>query len=230
MPYCVNCGVELNPGSKSCPLCKTPAWQPEAIDPPYFPTKPAEVALVSKRMLALIVTCMLVSVGASCGLVNLILPTERPWSLYVIGAVVMLWIWLVLPMLLRRMPTFLRLTLDVAAIGIYVYLISLDLNGTHWFRALALPLLGVCCAVVFLLSFLLRGNRRSRLSAISLTIGAAGLMALGTEFFTDRYLHGAWDPGWSLATVVICVALIIPLRIIRHVPSLRNEVRRRFSL
>ncbi|WP_455582531.1 DUF6320 domain-containing protein [Dysosmobacter sp.] len=230
MSYCVNCGVELNPGAQVCPLCHTPAWHPESTAPSYFPTKPPVITPVSKRALALIVSCMLLSVGISCGLVNLILPTERPWSLYVIGAVVMLWIWLVLPMLLRWMPAFLRLTLDVAAIGIYVYLISIDLNGQRWFRGLALPLLGAACAVVFLLSFLLRGNRRSRLSAISLSIGAIGLMALGTEFFTDRYLHGSWQPGWSLATVVICAALIVPLRVIRHVPSLRNEVRRRFSL
>jgi len=44
------------------------------------------------------------------------------------------------------------------------------------------------------------------------------------------YFTGVWVPGWSLITSAISVALIIPLQIIRHVPVLREEIRRRFSL
>jgi hypothetical protein len=60
-------------------------------------------------------------------------------------------------------------------------------------------------------------------------MGAFGLMTVGTEYFADLYLHGIWDPGWSLVTAAVCIALIIPLQIIRHVPALREEVRRRFN-
>ena len=93
---------------------------------------------------------MLASVSLCCGVLNLLLPTERPWSLYVIGAAVMLWIWFVLPMLARRIPIFFRLTADVAAVGVYVFLISIDLSGSAWFRGLALPILGWACVLVFL--------------------------------------------------------------------------------
>ena len=233
MPYCVHCGVKLSDGAKACPLCGTPAWHPApppADASPYFPTKPAEVEPVSKRELVLLLTAMLASAALCSGLLNLLLRTERPWSLYVVGAAVMLWIWFVLPMLARKLPTFLKLTLDVAAIGVYVYLISIDLNGGVWFRSLALPILGEACVVVFLLSFLLRGGRRSMLSTLSLCIGAAGLFAMGVGLSMDLYFLGRWKPGWSLVVLVVCVALVIPLRIIRHVPSLREEVRRRFSM
>ena len=230
MSYCVNCGVELHPGAKVCPLCQTPAWNPDLSAPSYFPTKPPEVLPVSKREAALLLTAMLASVSLCCGLLNWILPTERPWSLYVIGAAVMLWIWLVPPMLARRLPAFFKLTADVAAVGVYIWMISIDLNGGHWFRGLALPILGWICVIVFLLSFLLRDRRRSVLSAISLCIGAVGLLTLGIEFFIDRYLRGVWQPQWSLVVLVICVAVIIPLRIVRHVPSLREEAQRRFNL
>lgn len=230
MSYCVNCGVELAPGAAVCPLCQTPAWSPDLSAPPYFPTKPPEVLPVSKREAAVLLTAILLSVSLCCGLLNWILPTERPWSLYVIGAAVMLWIWLVPPMLVRWMPTFFKLTVDVAAVGVYVWLISIDLGGSRWFRGLALPILGWTCVIVFLLSFLLRGRRRSTLSAISLSMGAAGLLALGVEFCVDRYLRGVWEPGWSLVVVVICVSVIIPLRIVRRVPALREEARRRFNL
>lgn len=232
MPYCVNCGVELDGNAKLCPLCQTPVWHSEysSETAAYFPTKPTVVKPVPKRALVLLLTSMLVSVALCCGFLNLLLPTERPWSLYVIGAVVMLWVWVVLPLLLRKPPAFFKLTLDVAAIGIYAYLISIDLNGDVWFRGLALPILGEACVVVFLLSFLLRDHRRSILSTISLSIGAVGLFVLGVGFSIDHYFLGHWEPGWPLVVLVICVALIIPLQIIRHVPSLREEARRRFNL
>lgn len=134
MSYCVNCGVELDPSAKTCPLCGTPAWHPELDAPPYFPANSAAVQPASRREAAILLTAMLVSVSLCCGLLNLFLPTDRPWSLYVIGAAVMLWVWFTLPMVLRRLPVFFRLTADVAAIGIYVWLISIDLGGSRWFR------------------------------------------------------------------------------------------------
>ena len=118
---------------------------------------------------------------------------------------------LTLPMVLRRLPVFFRLTADVAAIGIYIWLISIDLSGSRWFRGLALPMIGWAGVLVFLLSFLLRGGRRSTLSAIALVIGAAGLLAMGIEFCIDRYFRGVWQPGWSLIVLAVCVGLIIPL-------------------
>lgn len=223
MSYCVNCGVELDPGAARCPLCGTPAWKPDPDAPSYFPTKPAEVPPASRRAAAALLTAMLASVSLCCGVLNLLLPTERPWSLYVIGAAVMLWIWFVLPMLARRIPIFFRLTADVAAVGVYVFLISIDLSGGAWFRGLALPILGWACVLVFLLSFLLRGGRRSRLSAIAMCIGTVGLMALGVEYCMDRFFRAAWQPTWSLVVVVIRIGLIIPLRVVRRVPSLREE-------
>ena len=102
MSYCVNCGVELDPSAKTCPLCGTPAWHPELDAPPYFPANSAAVQPASRREAAILLTAMLVSVSLCCGLLNLFLPTNRPWSLYVIGAAVMLWVWFTLPMVLRR--------------------------------------------------------------------------------------------------------------------------------
>ena len=222
MSYCVKCGVELDEGAERCPLCGTPAWKPDETEPRYFPTKPAEVPRASRRAAAALLTAMLASVSLCCGLLNLILPTEHPWALYVAGAAVMLWIWFALPMLVRGIPIFFRLTADVAAIGIYVWIISVALHGGRWFRGLVLPMLGWACVVVFLLSFLLRDGRRSRLSSIAMCIGAVGLMAMGVEYCLDRYFLEVWQPSWSLVVLVICIGLIIPLRIVRRVPSLRE--------
>lgn len=226
--YCVNCGVELNPGAERCPLCGTPAWKPDPAEPPYFATKPPEVPAVENYGLAILMSSMLLSVALCCGLLNLILLPGRFWSYYVIGAAVMLWVWFVLPMVFRKLPVVIRLTLDVAIVGVYIWLISIDLNGGAWFRGLVVPILIWACVLVFLLCLLSRN--RSILTKISLCVGAVALLVIGIEYAIEYYLFGAAHLTWSLVVATICIALIIPLRVIRHVPALREEVRRRFDL
>ncbi len=226
--YCVNCGVELNPGAERCPLCGTPAWKPDPAEPPYFATKPPEIPAVENYSLAILLSSMLLSVALCCGLLNLILLPGRFWSYYVIGAAVMLWVWFVLPMVFRKLPVVIRLTLDVAIVGVYIWLISIDLNGGAWFRGLVVPILIWACVLVFLLCLLSRN--RSILTKISLCVGAVALLVIGIEYAIEYYLFGAAHLTWSLVVATICIALIIPLRVIRHVPALREEVRRRFDL
>ncbi|MEA4814752.1 MAG: DUF6320 domain-containing protein [Oscillospiraceae bacterium] len=232
MSYCVRCGVKLNSGAKKCPLCGTRVWEPEENpdEPSYFATKSPEVEPESKFAAGLLLTAMFGSAMLCCAVLNLVLWRTHPWALYVIGAGAMLWIILALPMLTQKIPAFLRLLLDVCSAALYIYLISLDIGGARWFFSLALPLLAVICVVVFVLGFLLRGHRRSILTSAALTIGAGGITALGVEFLTDRFLYGAYAPGWSLVVLIVCVGMVIPLIIIRRVPALREEVRRRFSL
>jgi len=139
---------ELDPGAARLPrfAARLPGSRTRRAG--LFSHKPAEVPPASRRAAAALLSAMLASVSLCCGVLNLLLPTERPWSLYVIGAAVMLWAGFMLPMLARRIPIFFRLTADVAAVGVYVFLISIDLSGGAWFRGLALPILGWACVLV----------------------------------------------------------------------------------
>lgn len=234
MSYCVNCGVELDAMARSCPLCATPVQNPRApVDtelPPPFPTRREEVQPVSKKELALLLSVLMASVSLCSGVLNLfLLHAGRPWSLYVIGAAIMLWIWLVPPLLVRGMPLWLRLFFDVCAVGVYVYLISIDLHGHGWFMGLALPIILTGGAIVVALGFVL-SKGRSILSSVTLMIGAVGLFLIGVELFVDRWLFHAYDPGWSIVVATVAAGLIIPLLIVRHRPALRDEVRRRFHM
>ena len=231
MSYCVHCGVELDEQAKRCPRCGTPVVDPSALEPmqeaPFFASRREEVPPVSKTELALLLTGMLASVTICCSVVNLFVGRTVAWSLYVTGAAAMLWFWCVLPLLARHMPVWVRLTLDVGAIGLYVYLISLALQGS-WFMTLALPILILAALLVLVLGLALQGRRRSLLTAASLDILAFGVFMLGVEYFWDRYFRGQWELGWSMVIFLACVALVIPLVIMRLVPSLREEARRRF--
>lgn len=234
MSYCVNCGVELDPTAASCPLCQTPVVYPRRpVDvelPPPFPSRREEVPPVSRRELALLLSAMLTSVAVLCGVLNLFfLRSDRPWSFYVIGAAVMLWIWLVPPLLMRGMYLWLRLGFDACAVGAYVYLISVDLHGADWYFGLALPIILTGGIIVMALGMVL-GRGRSILSRVMLVIGAVGVFLLSVEFFVDSWGGYPWRPGWSMVVATVCVALIIPLLVVRYRPALRDEARRRFHI
>lgn len=105
MSYCVNCGVELGISLKACPLCDTPVVNPhvETIsNDTFFPSKSGEIEPVSKTELAILISSMLLSVSVLFGILNIFFDREKFWSLYVIGAMAMLWVWFVLPLLTRK--------------------------------------------------------------------------------------------------------------------------------
>ena len=233
MSYCVNCGVELDPGARECPLCRTPVVNPACpVDedaPGFFPTRREEVAPVSRREAALLLTSMLVSVAICCALLNLVFYSDFWWSLF-IGAAVMLWIWFVPPLLTRKLPVWAPLTLDVLAVGAYLCLIAAAVDGMDWYVGLALPITAAGVLVIPLLYWIIRTRRCSLLVSAMLVLMAIGLFAVLTEFLCDEYLKGEWVPGWSMVVLASCAGLSIPLIIVRRVPSLREEARRRFHM
>ena len=234
MSYCVQCGVELEQSARRCPLCGTPVNTPNCppapATEPFFPVRNEEVEPVSRRQLGLLLTAMLASVAICCGLLNLVLHRETWWFLFVAGAAVMLWVWFALPLLLPKPAIWLRLILDVAAVGIYVYLIAIALGGMDWYVNLALPILLGAAIVLPLLSWLLWVRHCSILTSVILVLLSVGLLTVVVELFSDLYLHGAWGPGWSLVVMAVCVGLSVPLIVVQRVPALREEVRRRFHM
>ncbi len=234
MSYCVNCGVELDDTARFCPLCHTPVLNPSQpvniSAPPPFPDERGEVPPAVKRDAAILLSSMLVSVAVCCGVLNMFLKPERTWSVYVIGAAVMLWLWLVPPLLDRGMHVLLRLLVDVLAVALYVLFIALNLDGWTWYMGLALPIILWGGALLLLLGLTLWVKRRSLLTTVTVLIGSVGVFLLGVELLIDRFLNQNWEPGWSLVVLTVCAGLVIPLLVVRRVPSLREEARRRFHM
>ncbi len=234
MSYCVNCGVELDGTAAFCPLCQAPVrnpYQPVDRDSPSpFPVEPSEVPLPPQRAAAALVSAMLGSVAVCCGLLNIILLARHIWSLYVIGAAVMLWVFIVPPLLWRKLPLPVMTLLDAAAIGLYILLIAWELDGLDWYVHLALPAVVLLGVILLVQVLLLQKGKRSILTTIALVIASVAVYVAGLELLADLYFHGEWGPSWSLVVLIVAGALEIPLLVVRRVPSLRREVRRRFHM
>lgn len=234
MSYCVNCGVELDDTAEFCPLCQTPVCNPRRpVDrgsPTPFPTERSEVSPASMREVAVLISAMLGSAALCCGLLNLLLLNGQTWSFYVIGAAAMLWVFIVPPLLWRKLPLPVLTLLDGLAIGLYILLVAWEVDGLDWYVQLALPTV-VLLALILLAQVLLFQKRRiSTLSTISVVIASIGLFVAGLELVGDLYFHGEWGPSWSLVVIIVLGTLEIPLIVVRRVPGLREEVRRRFHM
>ena len=232
MSYCVNCGVELGQGTKVCPLCGTPVLNPNAQEgpgtTPYYPTRKEEIPEVSKKSTALIISAMLISVALCCGILNLVLKPDYPWSLYAAGASFMLWIFFVPPLLWRKIPYLLRVFVNMCAMASYVWIIALASGGLNWYIHLALPIIVAGAAIGLCICWVLRNH--SVLSTLITALVGLGLFCEAIEFFVDRHLRGRWEPVWSLVVAAVALGLAVPFIVIRSVPSLREQARRIFHL
>ena len=96
MSYCVNCGVELDKTCEVCPLCHTKVVNPkEPVDhdaPTPFPSAKGTIEPVQNNDVAILMTVILASTAVVCGLLNLFFFPSGKWSLYVIGACILIWI------------------------------------------------------------------------------------------------------------------------------------------
>ena len=188
MSYCVNCGVELDDTAAFCPLCHTPVHNPNQpvnqTAPKPFPTERKEVPPASKLQVAILLSTILASVAVCCGVLNVFLRTQRTWSLYVIGAALMIWIWTVPPLLHHRKDTFrLQLLADVLAIAVYVSLIAVDLDGWDWYWHLALPIILLLGALFLFWGLTMGRRKRSTLTSMTLVIGSIGVLSIGVDRF-----------------------------------------------
>ena len=232
MSYCVNCGVELGKEAKVCPLCGTPVINPgspaDQNAKPYYPTRKEEIPAVSKRSTAAIISAMLASVAICCGLLNLVLRPDYPWSLYAAGAALMFWIFFVPPLLWRKIHYLLRTFINMCAMAVYVWLIAVASGGMVWFQELALPILVAAAAIGLCICWVFRNH--SRLSTLICAMVGLGLFCEAIEFFVDRFLRDAWEPVWSLVVATVALGLAVPFIVIRMIPALREEARRIFHL
>ncbi len=156
MPYCVKCGVELTDSANACPLCSTPVMLPESIlrdktegradalypDRLQHSRKP-RLNLVTGKPVVLLATFLLAIPFLITFLVDVKGNGRITWSFYPMMSLVLLWLMLAYPALLRRHPVAVAFTVDALAAA--AFLISLDyyadgVLGWSWYPALSLIL------------------------------------------------------------------------------------------
>ena len=104
--YCIKCGVELADSEKKCPLCGTVVFNPELSRPdgePQYPRMPAaHPEKVNHSGIMFVVTMLFLLPIVTSLLCDWQINGEIIWSGYGVGAVVLLYTLVVLPLWFRH--------------------------------------------------------------------------------------------------------------------------------
>ena len=231
MSYCVNCGVELEASAGACPLCNTPVINVNQIRDlearPPFPKEKGEVETVNRKDMAILLSVFVLATAVTCGLLNALAFRGSMWSLAVIGACVILWMWLFPLTITHRMPVYFLLLLDGGSVALYLYMLAYMIGSFGWCFGLGLPIVALVTALTEVLTLCIRVFPKSVLTISLYLVTAAGVLCAGLELLIDYYLQGSFSLGWSAVVLTVCAILDITIITMLSRRRFRSEVRRR---
>ncbi len=231
MSYCVNCGVELEPAAKACPLCNTPVINVNQIKAGNgrapFPEEKGAVETVDRKDLAILLSVFVLATAVICGLLNALAFRGTMWSLAVIGGCVILWVWLFPLVISHRISVYMLLLLDGLSVALYLYMLAYMLESFEWCFGLGFPIVVLVTVLAEVLALCIRVFPRSALTISLYLVTAAGILCVGLELMIDRYIRGELSLGWSAVVLTVCAILDITIITMLSRRRLRSAVRRR---
>lgn len=234
MSYCVNCGVELAPAEKKCPLCNVPVVNPIAPRPdmPIAKSYPARMETISKKIdrkyFASLASILLLIPLLVTVTVNLISGNGLTWSLYVIGALFLLFVWGAFPFFFRKIHIVLFSLIDGIVLIAYIFWIAF-VSGGDWFLPLGLPISASLVLIAFGLIALFSDKRHrvAGLSKIGAFLLALGILTVSIELILDGFFARPIIPQWSLYAFVPCVLLGLSAALLEHRRNFKEQIKKR---
>jgi hypothetical protein len=235
MSYCVNCGVELEPSEKLCPLCGVEVHNPRQPFPedawrPYPRREDPAIAQINRRFIASFISIAIALTMIICLLVERFYHDQLNWSLYVAGALAMIWVWIV-PGLIYRNPGYFKVSLPII-ISLLGFLLMIEqLQAVKgWFVPLALPLVLLVASLTSLLVIL--GERQVIRGFVwpSAIFAALGLLIIGIEMVINHYLMHIWHLSWSWFAFLPCLAMSLGSLVVARRQKVRSEIIKRLHL
>lgn len=230
--YCINCGVKLADTEKSCPLCGTQVFHPTLTRPegePLYPQGKKPLPVKTSRVAQTVVTVLFLLPLLLVLIADLRQGGGVSWSGYVIGALLVGYVCVVLPVWFQKPNPVIFVPCGFASVLMFLLYIDL-VNGGGWFLSFAFPVVGGLGIIVTAMTSLLRYVRRGKLYIYGGTAIAIGGLMLATEFLLDITFGIPRFYGWSLyplTTLVLLGGLLIFLAICR---SARQTMERKFFI
>jgi hypothetical protein len=234
MSYCVNCGVELEPALRACPLCGTEVVNPKepeaAAEKRKLPEIRDEYKKVDRVFWINFISILVVVPIATCLICDMLYNKHLTWSLYVVAGVVILWAFSISPFLFKSFSYLKMVTADMIGVLVGLFMLYLLSPGKNWLLEIALPIVIYCYLIWLLIIWLtkrkvLRGLRIG--SAYALAIG---LMIILLETLTDLSASGIVDISWSWFIIAPCISVAALLILLDRNKRVKQELTRRLHV
>lgn len=230
--YCVNCGVELADSEKYCPLCNAEVINPqspweEPEERPYPKYFVSFIKRIDRRYFATLAGMFLI-IPILVTIIYDLLPGDGiTWSAYVVGAMALIFVFLVLPFYFKRYHTVIFLALNCAAVLLYLFFIE-RMNGGSWFMGVGMPVTisASVCVIVLALLFTKKKHMGLFIKA-ALILLAVGVFVLSVELILHMSGTGVLMINWSFYAFVPCTILAVMAFVLEHRKNLKESIKRR---
>ncbi len=232
--YCVHCGVELAPGAKECPLCKTPVLHPtpetEEEYRPLFPKKQGEMNPKPGHGIRILLIALVLLIPAVTVLISdLSLNGRITWSGLVLGGLAVFFVFVTSPMYGREPHLGVIFFFDAAAVLLYLLYLE-HYTGGRWFAPFAFPLTVVFFLCLASIGLLAEKKRLPLLKNIGITLFIlAGFCGMG-----DLLIHLAFSQSvgisWSQYPFFILFLLGGICFAVDSFEPLKEKLRKKFFL
>ncbi len=220
--YCIKCGVKLADGKKPCPLCGTVPFHPEVAAQESERLYPAGRYPASNQVSPMVVLSVITTLLFLLPIIitlqcDMLIMGRITWSGYVVGALLMIYTVVVLPMWFQRPNPVIFVPISFAAVGLYLLYINFAVEG-HWFLSFAFPIVGFVGLNVTTVVTLVKYVRRGYLYIFGGAIIATGLFMPVMEFLLNLTFRVSKVYYWSvypLTALVLLGGLLIFLAICR---------------
>lgn len=233
MAYCVNCGVELAKSEKKCPLCGVEAVNPkekgEPTGKPPYPKELKEAPHVNSHSLAVLLTLVFLLPMALTLTSDVSLHRQVTWSGYVAASLVLLYVLLVPPVVLRRGNPVFYLLSDFAAVLLFLLYVEKK-SGGSWFLGFGMPLVLFAAAALFAVLFCAGRWKWHPLKTTGVCIMAIGALCLVVEILLNIQFKFHAGLFWSLYPFITLFLIGTALVIISRSKKLKDKLEKRFFI
>ena len=232
MSYCVNCGVELEKGCPSCPLCDTTVINPRELitgkEKPVYPENLSIPKSLSKKYWVFILSLVILIPNLVLVILNALL-FDSSVVKYIVGGFIVAWIWFLFPFLWKKPLPVILIAIDALALLTYLDIFKIYGDDTGWFNSIVLPVVISLWAICNLFVFWLKKPRSKSLVTIAV-LCAISVMSFVIEICMNLFYNGRLQVVISLVVTACCVSLIIFFAFIEKSKRFKAWAKRKFFM
>ena len=217
--YCSKCGRQLPEGVTVCPDCSgdAPQVKAEKVSEPVLKA-PGKFS----KSYAAIFTALLVFPASICIAVDLVFDKYDYWFGYVVGALAVVWVLSVFP-ILRITPPLVTALICFGSIMCYVFYIASKTGHFIGFSKVALPMFVLTAFFIALDVALIGGQKIRGLHIFSFLSLECALYLICLEATLDNLRHGAIDLKWSVIAACGFISVIAVMEAFSYVGRINRK-------
>jgi hypothetical protein len=215
MSYCTNCGVELDDGLTTCPLCgfaSDNSGNKKSTDKSEL--YPSDIILLYKKEnrkhiweLSGVISFSGIAV---CTIVDLVIRKSLSWSMYADTSIFASWVCLTLILLAFR-KYFIIIPGFLLTILTSLFLFDLFSPPVNWFYGIGLPLTFTLFVAVSIMIVLWKVANFKGFNILAFAFVVLSGFCIVSEVFIDKYLFNSVEIRWSaiVAISILPIALVL---------------------